>query len=262
MRPSTTRPSKRHWTASSALRRDGTPTMTDSESSVNDGHVGLVPTGSRTTAVLGWLLVVALSVAALSYWLPWVGHHTSALTLTGQDLGEFVKFLPAIRRGHVRFPRQAFYLPPLACSVSLVLLSINRQLPYPRWLRVGLLALSLLLLPGLLPPAWGHPRELLAREFRLQAVAVIAGFAVVLAHGLFRRLSLCLLGLLVGGLALIALVPSQIAFWAIRPHIWDAYGTPTIWLGWGLWLGVVAWLAVIGCAAALVALDKRRKHRD
>ena len=111
--------------------------------------------------------------------------------------------------------------------------------------------LALLLLPGLLPPVWGHPRELFTREFRLQGLAVLLGILLVAAHGLFRRLSPPALGVSLSALALVGLVPVQGAFWAIRSRIWAAYNTPTIRLGWGLWLNIVAWLALLGAAALL-----------
>ena len=78
----------------------------------------------------------------------------------------------------------------LAATVGLVLLAPSWKLPYPRWLRVGMLVLALLLLPGLLPPVWGHPRELFAIEFRLQGAAMVLAFLLIAAHGLFRGLSL------------------------------------------------------------------------
>ena len=209
-----------------------------------------IPSGQSTTTI-GYLLLVAILLAALSYWAPWVDHDTAALKLSGQDLGEFVKFVPDIRRGQLRFPRQLFYLPPFACVVCLVLLSTNRQLPYPRWLRVGVLALAVLLLPGLLPPVWGHPRDLFTREFRLQGIALILGLLLIAVHGAFRRLSLRTLSLALVVLALVGLIPAQWAFWAIRPRIWAAYNTPTVHLGWGLWLDIVAWLSLLVAAALL-----------
>jgi hypothetical protein len=115
----------------------------------------------------------------------------------------------------------------------------------------------LLLLPGLLPPVWGHPRELFTREFRLQGIAIVIGFLLVAAHGLFRGLSLPALSLSLAVLALIGLVPVQWAFWAIRSRIWAAYNTPTIRLGWGLWLNIAAWLALLVVAALLFAKSRR-----
>ena len=193
-----------------------------------------------------------LVLAALAYWAPWVNHNTAALKLSGQDLGEFVKFIPEIRRGQMRFPRQLFYLPLCSCVIGLVVLSTNGQLSYPHWLRVGTLILALVLLPGLLPPAWGHPKELFTPEFRLQGIALMLGLLLILAHGAFRGLSLRALALTLGALALTALIPAQWAFWAIRPRIWLAYGTPTIRLGWGLWLDIGAWMAMLVTAALLL----------
>jgi hypothetical protein len=194
------------------------------------------------TALLETLLPVALLLAVVAYWAPWIGHRSAALKLSGQDLGEFVKFVPEISAA---FPRQLFYIPPLACSLSLVMLATNREVGYARWLRACMLACALLLLPGLLPPAWGHPRELFAPEFRLQGAAVLIGALVVLGHGLFRQVPKRVMSWAVSGLALLALVLPQAAFWAIRDRLWAIYRTPTIHLGWGLWLHVAAWVGVL-----------------
>jgi hypothetical protein len=191
------------------------------------------------------LLLVALLLAAVAYWAPWVGHPAAALKLSGQDMGEFVKFIPEIGPS---FPRQLFYVPPLACSLCLVLLAVHRSAHLPRWLRTGMLAGALLILPGLLPPAWGHPKDLFKPEFRLQGLAMLLGLAVIAAHGLLRRLPKHAAGLTALGLALLALVLPQAAFWTIRGPLWAVYDTPTIHLGWGLWLHILAWLGVLAAA--------------
>jgi hypothetical protein len=204
--------------------------------------------------LIAWVLLGTLVVATVAYWGPWVDHRTAALTLSGQDLGEFVKFLPSIRRGAERFPRQLFYLPPFATSCALVLLSSARYVPYPRWLRVLLLAWAALLLLGLLPPAWGRVRDLFVPEFRAQGLALVAGALLVAAHGLVRRLPLAAAAPLLAAIALAALVPAQTAFWIIRPRIWAIYATPTVRLGWGVWLHLAAWLVALlaVCTAWLV----------
>jgi hypothetical protein len=190
------------------------------------------------------LLLAALLLAAVAYWLPWVGHPTAALKLSGQDLGEFVKFVPEIGPS---FPRQVFYIPPLLCSLCLVLLAASRGTRYPRWLRAGMLACALLLLPGLLPPAWGHPRELFMPEFRLQGLAVVMGVLAILGHGLLRHIPKRVMTWIVTALALTALALPQAAFWAIRGRLWAIYQTPTIRPGWGLWLHIFAWAGVLIC---------------
>jgi hypothetical protein len=206
----------------------------------------------RTRRRVDYVLLVLLVLAALSYWAPWVDHRTAALKLSGQDLGEFVKFIPAMRTTPKPFPRQLFYLPPFLCAVSLVLLAANGALLYPIALRVGMLLGALLLLPGLLPPVWGHPRDLFAAEFRLQAVFLLAGLAVIASHGLFRRLAQRVLKASLGTMALAAVVPVQWAFWTARPFIWAVYDTPSVHLGWGLGLSAAAWFGIaITCAVSL-----------
>ena len=207
---------------------------------------------SSISSALAWAILALLALALAAYWLPWIDHQTAALKLSGQDLGEFVKFLPQIRRGQMSFPRQVFYLPPFVAALSLILISTNRTLAYPRWARIAALALAVLALPGLLPPVWGHPRDLFNAEFRLQGIALVLGLLATLSHGLWKGLPLHLAGWALGLLALLALVPTQWAFWAIRPLIWQAYNTPTIHLGRGLLIEIVAWLGVIGCSIAII----------
>jgi hypothetical protein len=206
----------------------------------------------------GYLLLASLLLAAASYWAPWIDHDAAALRLTGQDMGEFVKFLPASREGHQnvrkgQVPRQLFYVPPLVSGLCLVLLAANAQLGYPIWLRAVLIGWSALLLLGLLPPVWGHPRELIAGDFRLQGYALVLGILLVLGHGLFRKLSLGVLVSLVSILSATALSITQSAFWLIRPRLWAAGNSPTLSLGWGLWLHIAAWAATTGLGAYIYA---------
>ncbi|MBN1934720.1 MAG: hypothetical protein JW934_08635 [Anaerolineae bacterium] len=217
---------------------------------------------SKSRAAQGavcYLLFASLLLGALSYWLPWVDHPTAALKLSGQDMGEFIKFIPAFRNGEVKFGRQLFYLPPLVCTLSLTLIGINRHLPYPRWLRIAALGIALLLLPGLLPPVWGTPKDWFTAEFRWQGVALILGALFVLAHGAFRRLPLRRLTVSLILLALIGLLPAQWALWRIKPYVWAVYGTPTIRLGWGLWLHWIAW---IGAATTAIWASKGEAFSD
>ena len=219
----------------------------------------MAPSG-KGAAIHPYLLLAALLLAAATYWAPWVDHNAAALRLTGQDMGEFVKFLPTPQKATqtwdvrmqklpgFRVPRQLFYVPPFVCTVCLTLLAANRHLAYPRWLRATMLACATLLLLGLLPPAWGHPKELLSGEFRLQGYALIFGFGLVLGHGLFK-ISLHSLALVVCLLSLSALATGQGAFWLVRPRLWAAYNTPTLFLGWGLWLHIAAWAAAVALGA-------------
>jgi hypothetical protein len=227
------------------------------------------PSG-KGAAIHHYLLLAALLLAAGTYWATWVDHDAAALRLTGQDMGEFVKFLPTsqeatrtwdVQRQRLlpgfRMPRQLFYVPPFVCTVCLTLLAVNQHLAYPRWLRATVLACAALLLLGLLPPAWGHPNELFTGDFRLQGYTLILGFGLVLGHGLFRKIPLHLLALAVCLLSLSALATGQGAFWLIRPRLWAAYNTPTLFLGWGLWLHIAAWAAAVGLGAYIHRRERR-----
>jgi hypothetical protein len=200
------------------------------------------------------LLLAALLLAAVSYWLPWVDHGAAALRLTGQDMGEVVKFLPAEpqateNRHAGRVPRQLFYVPPFFCSICLAILVPNQQTVYPRWLRATILPGAALLLLGLLPPVWGHPKELFAGEFQLQGYSIVLGLGLVLGHGLYRKIPLQTLVIVIGVLSLLALIAAQGAFWLVRPRLWATYNTPTLSLGWGLWLHIAAWVATVALGA-------------
>ena len=66
---------------------------------------------SRTPSALAWSLLVLLALGLAAYWLPWIDHRSAALKLSGQDLGEFVKFLPEIRT-HI-FKQVIYNLSPI-----------------------------------------------------------------------------------------------------------------------------------------------------
>jgi hypothetical protein len=204
--------------------------------------------------LLQCLWLGTLLLAAVSYWSPWVDHDAAALRLTGQDMGEVVKFLPTEQqvtenRHADRVPRQLFYVPPLFCSICLAILVPNQQTVYPRWLRAAILIGAALLLFGLLPPVWGHPKELFAGEFRLQGYGLVLGSSLVLGHGLYRKIPLRALAIVIGVLSLLALIAAQGAFWLVRPRLWATYNTPTLSLGWGLWLHIAAWVATVALGA-------------
>ena len=208
-----------------------------------------------------YVLLLGLVLVAVTYWAPWVDHSSAALRLSGQDMGEFVKFLPKISKRTLAFSRSLLYLPPFACAGCLLLLAMNRQLGYPRWLRVGMLLGAAGLLPGLLPPVWGHPVELFRGEFRLQVIALLIGLLLIVGHSLFRQISLDRLVLVVGGLAALGILSAQAVFWAIRPEVWAAYGTPTISLGWGLWVHIGAWATTTGVLTFVHVRRTRQRNR-
>ena len=163
---------------------------------------------------LRWFLPILLALSLASYFGPWLDHKVAGLVITGLDLGEYVKFLPAARS--MVLWREGFYLPLIANSLAASLFAFRADLRY-RWPLQGLLlGLATASALNLLPPAW-TPQRMLTDEFRQQAVA----------------LALCL--------AAMAFSPLL----ALLPAIGDLYHQPQL-PGWGLFLATAGQLTLAG----------------
>ena len=198
----------------------------------------------RLALPLGWLL------GAVGYYGPWIAHPTAALALTGVDLGEFVKFLPAVQAGELAVVRQLFYLPPLAVVLGVALLAGAPRLRYSLPVRAAALVLAVPVSVQLLPPAWS-PSSLMTEEFRLQTVALAACWVALAASWLLARLPAWLAGGAAGLLAAAALAASAWQTWTVKPAIDTLYGQPPP-LGWGLFVCLVG-LAVMLLGSLLLA---------
>jgi hypothetical protein len=203
----------------------------------------------RRLAPVRLLLPVGWVLAAVGYFGPWIAHKTAALTLTGVDLGEFVKFLPL--DASVRVVRQVFYLPPLAVILSIALLVGSRRLGFPWLLRLLMLVLALPVSLQLLPPAWS-PASLLTAEFRLQTLALGLCWLLLAGFWLLGRLPPRLAGVLSTGLAPAAALLAAWQFLSVKPAIDAVYGTPPP-IGWGFWV-CLAGLAVVAAASVVLLL--------
>ncbi len=94
------------------------------------------------------LLWVGLILIGAGYFGPWVAHKAAGLNLSADDLGEWVKFLPAWRSGQLAVTRELFYLPVWLTSIGLGLMAGRIQ----SWLwKIAVLALSLVLVFTSLP---------------------------------------------------------------------------------------------------------------
>ena len=69
--------------------------------------------------------LVALVLALVGYWSPWLTHATAALRLNGYELSEWITFLPGVRSGELPLSRLLFLL-PLACLALLLSLIATR----------------------------------------------------------------------------------------------------------------------------------------
>lgn len=211
----------------------------------------------RLLSVVRLLLPVGWVLAAVGYFGPWIAHQAVALTLSGVDMGEFVKFLPSVVDGSLQVTRQLFYLPPFTVVVSIALLSSLGDLNYPWPLRMFMLLLAIPVSLQLLPPAWA-PSILLTAEFRLQTIALGLCWLLLAASWLLGRLPSWLVGSLSAGLSLGALILTSWQLLVAKPAIDEVYRVPPA-IGWGVFL-CLAGLALIAAASAVIVLETRARR--
>ena len=209
---------------------------------------------ARLLLPVGWLL------AAVGYCGPWIAHTTAALTLTGPDMGEFVKFLPGVQDGSLVVIRQFLYLPPLAVVLGVALLVGSRSLRYCWPLRVVTIALSLPVSLQLLPPAWS-PASLVTAEFHLQPIALGICWLSLAGFWVLGRLPIRLAALTSFVLALLAGGLSTWQFLVVRPAIDAVYHMPPAHstIGWGFILCQTG-LAVMAAASVTLAVLARDRQ--
>ena len=203
-----------------------------------------------------WLLPVGWGLAAIGFLGPWVSHPTAALTLTGVDLGEFVKFLPAVLDGSLRLIRQMFYLPPFAITVSIALMTGSRTLRYGKLLQALALLLAIPISLQLLPPAWSLG-SLMATEFRAQTLGLGISWLLLGSRWLIGRLPSWLPAMVSTALCIGAIVLPVWQYLTVKPAIDEVYGLPP-GTGWGLFLCVTG-LALTAAANTLLALADRSR---
>jgi hypothetical protein len=195
-------------------------------------------------------------MGAAGYYGPWIAHPTAALTLSGVDMGEFVKFLPGVLDGTLPAVRQLFYLPPLAVVASVALLIGSGRLCYSWPVRALALLLAVPVSLQLLPPAWS-PTSLTMVEFRPQTIALgVCCLSLFMAGlGLWRQLPAWLAGSLSAFLSLAAMGLSSWQLLAVKPALDEVYGTPPS-VGWGFFLCLVG-LAIVAASSVMLGLRAR-----
>jgi hypothetical protein len=215
------------------------------------GKIDRASVQSGTLTAVRWILPVGWVLAAAGYFGPWVTHITSGLTLSGVDMGEFVKFLPDVLDGTLTVTRQIFYLPPFAVAVSIALLVGSRRLGY-RWpVRILALLMAVPVSLQLLPPAWS-PTSLTLAEFRLQTLALAVCWLTLAGFWLLGRLPSWLTGSASAGLAIAAVGLSAWQFFAVKTAIDQVYRVaPPIGWGFPLCMGGLAILAAASVGLVL-----------
>ena len=97
---------------------------------------------------LRYLLWLALFLISAGYFGSWVWHKAAGLNLSADDLGEWIKFLPAWKAGQLPVMRELFYLPIWLASIGLGLMAGRVR----SWLwKLVVLAISMLLVFTPLP---------------------------------------------------------------------------------------------------------------
>lgn len=220
----------------------------------NLGKIDRSSVQSRNLTAVRWLLPVGWVLAATGYFGPWVAHVTSGLTLSGVDMGEFVKFLPGVLDGTLTVTRQLFYLPPFAVAVSIALLVGSRRLNYIWPVRILALLLAVPVSLQLLPPAWS-PSSLTMAEFRVQTLALGICWLMLAGFWLLGRLPSWLTGSVSAGLAIAAIGFSAWQFLAVKTAIDEVYRVaPPI--GWGFPL-CMGGLAILAAGSVILVLRTR-----
>ena len=212
------------------------------------------PLAERLLLLAGWLL------AAVGYFGPWIAHGTSALTLSGVDMGEFAKFLPSVLDGTLQVVRQCFYLPPLAIVVSVALLVGSRRLRYPWPVRAAAVALALPVSLQILPPAWS-PDSLITDEFRLQLIMLLLCWLLLAGFWLWGNLSLRPTGSISAVLSAVALVLCAWQVLIVKPAIDLVYGTPPS-IGWGFYVCLCGLLLIAVTSTDMAWRRRLRRGSD
>ena len=187
--------------------------------------------------LIGSLLVLT------GYFGPWIDHRAAGLVVSGLDLGEYVKFLPAIRNGDLHVWRQGFYLPLFGVSFVLSLTAFRGEYHAPLLLRIALLLIAAVAALNMLPPAW-TPRLLLAAEFRLQTLAIALALAAALLSPLLALLPFRALWPGVALMAFASLLFTVRNFLRLLPDIQRVYHQ-SVMPGWGFYVTLVALAALL-----------------
>lgn len=211
----------------------------------------------RWWSLVRWVLPFAGLLAFLGYVGPWVDHKVAGLAILGLDLGEYVKFLPAIRSGSITLWREGFYAPLVAISLSLSLCAYRRELRYPWPVRYLLLAGAAIMALNMLPPAW-TPQRMLTPEFYQQSAAILVCLCALALSPFLALLPARLTGALIVALSLIALFVPIEQFLRVLPGISTLYRQP-LTPGWGIY-AMAAGLALLFVLGAIMVVHKSSAH--
>jgi hypothetical protein len=192
---------------------------------------------------------IALLLALLGYWLPWLALPAVALQLNAYELSEWVTFTPSVQLGEVPFNRLTFLIPAACLALLFALASAQTRNPKRRsvfavwpdsiwgWALLAGAGLSVAAVFPYYPyilTAYNDP------EFQTQffvACAVVVGIALAFVMPEWLN------GLAQIALALIGMGYSIWALWSLLPLAAELIRAP--WpIGWG-WPLMLAGLGAV-----------------
>ena len=199
-----------------------------------------------------FVLRLAFTLILLAYFLVWLPRPVVGLSFIGLELGEWVKFLPAVSSGAVGIDRNLFYMPPLLLGLIMVIWTAG----WPDNLRTMVARFAAVLVAAVALPSVDAIRFESADQWllRLGAVMLVAALALILKwwprtnrQRLRRARGAAWLVLGLMG----ALLPTW-AYLVVRPEVATLLAAP-VGTGVGVWLNALGFLltAVIGLSHLL-----------
>jgi hypothetical protein len=193
------------------------------------------------------LLWIALILIGAGYFGPWVWHRAAGLILSADDLGEWIKFLPAWRSGQLPVMRELFYLPIWLTSMGLGLMA-GRIKAWPG--KIAVLALAVVIV---LTPMPKYPELLSAfrePEFMLTFWTTVVALLLTVAFTFFgARLSDRVEAILWIVIGISAALFAPWMFGRAMPDIDRLYHFS---IGWGIVATVIGGVLMAGLGAVLL----------
>ena len=202
------------------------------------------------------LLLLGLTAVFIGYLMVWLPGPSVGLQFLGIEMGEWTKFLGMDTR------RNYFYLPPIALSTILLLLTITwSPRRWQTWIWRGVaVAISLLVFPALEDLRGGSLQEYTPRVLWIGLVFLLAAVVSLIGWRWGKRPWLTKLSWLLIFLVSLAraIIPTW-TYWQVRLAVEPLFGN-VVGIGWGVWLNGLGQLLIAGISLMqLVRLFRKQK---
>ena len=197
-----------------------------------------------------WLVPLAVVVALIGFFGPWIPHKAVALIVTGFELSEFAKFFPEVQARTVAVTR-ALFLTPLTAGALIIGLWANA---YTRMLgiRMAVTAAAAFIALATLP----QYESLAAPDYRGQLLLALGGCLLVLLTPLARQWPDRVRFVLIALIALAGILSPVLQYTRLHPLVVELYNKPV-----GVGRGLILFALGFGVAAAWAALRAAGANR-